>query len=264
VKKHLLTLLFGIFLLASCSGKQSQEGAIVKAETLFSEGKQLLNAGQYKEAAEKFEQLQREHPAHPIVAEGHVQRAYALHSDGQYETAIDVIDAFIQQHPAHDITPYMFYLKALCYYDQILDVGRDQDLSIKAQEAFIDLKERFPGTKYARDASLKLEYIHNLLAGKEMDIARFYLQKGEIIAALNRFHNVVSKYETTIFIEEALYRLTEIYYTLGDLEQAKVNAVMLGYNYPQSIWYHKAQEILYGNQTVVEMPWYKKIKKELW
>ncbi len=264
--KNFCALSLTLALLAGCHSKSGsvEDEAFADAETLFRKARQLTAAGEYQEAADKLEQLQRENPTLPLATEAQVRRAYALYLGGQFEAAVDVIDAFIQQHPAHEVAPYMLYLKAMCYYDQVLDVGRDQDLSLKAQEALKSLLQRFAGTKYARDAELKLEYIHNLLAGKEMDIARFYLQKGEMIAALGRFRNVVQEYQTTIFIEEALYRLAEIYYALGEVDQARVNATMLGYNYPNSVWHKKALEVLEGKNTTVQMPWYQQIQKELW
>ncbi len=264
--KQFICIIISAILLVSCaSNTEIQEDGAVSPQQLFEHGMMMQKKGQYQEASQKFEQLQREYPTHILALNAHVQKAYVLHLAGQFEAAIDAIESFLQQHPADNFAPYMMYLRALCYYDQILDVGRDQDLSIKSQDAFNSLINRFPNTKYAKDALLKLEYIHNLLAGKEMDIARFYLKKQEFIASINRLNNIVKKYQNTIFIQEALYRLTEIYYILVDLKNAKANELILSYNYPNNIWAIKAKQVLDGKRDEeLNKPWYKKIQKELW
>ncbi len=138
----------------------------------------------------------------------------------------------------------MYFIKGMSYYNQIMDIGRDQEFTLNAKKEFEILVNLFPGSKYANDAKWKLEYIDNILAGKEMDIGRFYLRIHKPISSVNRFKNVVDNYQTTIFIPEALYRLVEVYYILGIKEEAIRYASVLGYNYPNSTWYKKSYQLL--------------------
>ncbi len=253
--------------LSACSSKEKEE-QLTDPDVLYREATGALNKDDYPTAASKFEQLEREHPASELAGRAQVNRAYAKYLDGKYDEAVMIVDEFIKQYPAHQITPYMYYLKGLCYYDQILDVGRDQELSNKTILTFGDLIARFPNSKYARDAQLKIDYAYNMLAGKEMEIGRFYLNKGEVVAAVNRFKTVIDKYERTIFVAESLYRMAEIYYTLGDIDQAKAYAAVLGHNYPDSLWYEKAYNLFLvehgdGAHGGSE-PWYKKLTTSMW
>ena len=257
-----MTTLAAIFPLSSCSTKDKQE-QLTDANILYREATDALNRDDYPNAAIKFEQLEREHPASELAGQAQVNRAYAQYLDGKFDDAVMIIDEFIKQYPAHSTTPYMYYLKGLCYYDRILDVGRDQELANKTIRTFGDLINRFPNSKYARDAQLKIDYAYNMLAGKDMDIGRFYLGKGQLIAAVNRFKAVVDKYQRTIFVAEALYRMAEIYYTLGDIEQAKNYAAVLGHNYPDSPWYDEAYN-LFEERGVRTVPWYKKLTTNIW
>jgi len=251
-------------LLVSCSDKKEEE-TLTDPNQLFGEASSLLAADEYEKSAEKFAKIEREHPTSELATEAQVKRAYAKYLDGKFDDAVFIIDEFVKQYPTHQVTPYMYYLRGLCYYDQILDVGRDQELSNKAIKAFGELIARFPDSKYSKDAQLKIEYAENLLAGKEMEIGRFYLQKKEMIAALGRFRVVVDQYQNSIFISEALYRLTEIYYTLGDTEQAQRYASVLGYNYPDSEWYEMAYSLLQGVDVQKKQdPWYKKAINNIW
>lgn len=242
------TATLGLFaLLCACSNK-SEEEKITDPDELYKTAVTSLSSSRYSEASEKFEQLEREHPTSNLAASAQVKRAYAKYLDEKFEEAVLIIEDFIKHYPANHATPYMFYLRGLCYYDQLLDVGRDQELSAQAHDAFQELIRRYPSTDYARDARLKLDYISNLVAGKEMEIGRFYLSKKETIAALNRFKTVIDKYETSIFTPEALYRLAEIYYALGDIAQAKVYISVLNYNYSGSNWAGMANNIIGSKQ----------------
>ena len=145
--------------------------------------------------------------------------------------------------------PYAYYLKGLCYYEQITDVGRDQKMTRLATESLNELVTRYPNSKYARDARLKLDLTHDHLAGKEMEVGRFYLERQQYLAALNRFKAVVKNYQTTTHIPEALYRLTEVYMILGLEQEARKAAAVLGHNYPGSQWYQDAYNLV-GGQTL--------------
>jgi len=149
-------------------------------------------------------------------------------------------------HPGHRDVAYAFYLKAICYYMQIVDVGRDQKLTELALRSLDDVVRRFPDSKYARDAKLKLDFTRDHLAGKEMEIGRYYLKRGEYLAAMNRFKRVVDNFQTTTHVPEALERLVECDLALGLTKEAKDNAAVLGYNYPGSLWYGDAYALLTG------------------
>lgn len=250
-------------MLVSCSSTDDKEKP-TDPRQLFDSGVEAIKKNKLKDAAQQFESLEREHPASDLAAEAKIRKAYAYYLDGGYIPAIYAVDDFIKQHPNHPKVSYMYYLKAICYFDQIVDVGRDQNLTYQAIDAFNDVIRRFPTSTYANDSKLKLEYSVNSLAGKEMDIGRFYLTQRNLIAALNRFKNVIAKYETSIFITEALYRVAEIHYALGDVEQAKKYAAILGYNYPNDDWYKKAYALINDENYIEATPWYKKHLKTIW
>jgi outer membrane protein assembly factor BamD len=166
--------------------------------------------------------------------------AYSLYQGNDYTAAVNALDRFIQLNPSNPNVDYAYYLKGLCYYEQIVDVGRDQKLTRNALESFEEVTRRFPNSKYARDARLKIDLTRNHLAGKEMSIGRWYLQRGQYLAAINRFQRVVEQYDTTEQVPEALLRLTEAYVALGLKAEAKRTASVLGYNYPGTEWYQDA------------------------
>ena len=238
-----LLLLSTLITISSCTTSKI-DNKLTEPDELYNNALMLTEKNQYVKAAEKFEQLEREHPTSDLATQAQVKRAYVLYLDGKFDEAVLIINEFVKQYPAHQVTPYMLYLKGLCYYDQILDVERDQELTHKAIQVFRELISRFSSSKYSKDAQLKIDYAYNTLAGKEMSIGRFYLTRNEIIAASNRFKNVVDHYESSIFIDEALYRLCEIYYNLGDLKQATNYASVLSFNYPNSKWYKNAYNLL--------------------
>jgi outer membrane protein assembly factor BamD len=170
--------------------------------------------------------------------------AYALYQDNQFDEAILAADRFIQLHPGNRDIAYAYYLKAICYYIQITDVGRDQKITQEALRALEEVVRRFPDSRYARDAKLKLDFTRDHLAGKEMEIGRYYLKQAEYLAAMNRFKRVVDDYQTTTHVPEALERLVECDLALGMTDEAKKNAAVLGYNYPGSHWYSDAYELV--------------------
>ena len=188
----------------------------------------------YATAAKTFEQVESQHPYSVWATKGQLMGVYALYEAGNYDEAIIAADRFIQLHPGHRDVAYAYYLKAICYYMQIVDVGRDQKTTELALRALDDVVRRFPDSKYARDAKLKLDFTRDHLAGKEMEIGRYYLKRGEYLAAMNRFKRVIDNYQTTTHVPEALERLVECDLALGLTEEAKANAAVLGYNYPGS------------------------------
>jgi outer membrane protein assembly factor BamD len=162
---------------------------------------------------------------------------YSLYQQNKYTDAIGTLDRFIQLHPAHRDVAYAYYLRALCYYEQIADIQRDQKGTEQAMNALREVVDRFPDTTYARDAKLKIDLCVDHLAGKEMEIGRYYQKQHLYEAAIGRFQRVVNDYQTTNHVPEALMRLTEVYLALGLPDQARKTAAVLGYNYPGSEWY---------------------------
>src|SRR5204862_6707271 len=177
---------------------------------------------------------------------------YSLYEAGNYDQAVIAADRFIQLHPGHRDVAYAYYLKAICYYMQIVDVGRGQKVTQRALRALDDVVRRFPDSKYGRDAKLKLAFTRDHLAGKEMEIGRYYLRQSEYLAAMNRFKRVIDSYQTTTHVPEALERLVECDLALGLMKEAKENAAVLGYNYPGSRWYIDAYALLTGGGTPTE------------
>ena len=171
---------------------------------------------------------------------------YANFQGGNYNEAVLAADRYIQLHPGNRDVAYAYYIKAVSYYMQIVDVGRDQKLTELALKALDEVVRRFPDTKYARDAKLKLDFTRDHLAGKEMEIGRYYLKRREYLAAMNRFKRVVDNYQTTTHVPEALERLVEINLALGLTNEARENAAVLGYNYPGSQWYSDAYALVTG------------------
>lgn len=232
------------FLAACSSGKDANRVEEQPVEVLYNRAAKALDAGQYTEATKYFEEVERQHPYSQWATQAQLMAAYAYYQGQNYNEAILSLDRFIELHPGNRNVDYAYYLKALCYYEQISDVRRDQEMTQKAVEALEALTNRFSDSKYARDATLKRDLTSDHLAGKEMEIGRYYLNRGELNAAINRFRSVVQKYQTTTHTAEALHRLVEAYLTLGLTEEATKVAAVLGYNYPGSKWYKRSFDLL--------------------
>ncbi|WP_375326584.1 outer membrane protein assembly factor BamD [Candidatus Tisiphia endosymbiont of Nemotelus uliginosus] len=237
----LITLLFYIItaslVLSSCKTKKVDEDLIVPVNELYDEGIVLLEKQKYLKAAEQFSRIFYQDPGNIAAPQAELMQSYSLFLAGQYEEAVDVLTTFIKLHPLHSDISYAYYLKALSYYMQISDTQLDQSRTLLAKESFEEVITLFPNTRYSIDSSLKIDLVNDHLAGKEMDLGRYYLQKKNPIAAINRFQLVVDNYQTTSHISEALYRLVEGYLMLGLSEEAQKYASVLGYNYPNSTWY---------------------------
>jgi outer membrane protein assembly factor BamD len=211
---------------------------------LYNKGLQKLKDGQYKTAAKQFEEVERQHPYSGLASKAILMAAYAEYQRNSYDTAVTAAQRFITLHPGHKDTAYAYYLVALCYYEQIMDVKRDQSVTENALQSLEEVTRRFPDTVYARDADAKAVLARDHLAGKEMEVGRYYLRKKAYVASINRFKTVVQKYQTTSQTPEALYRLTEAYYALGVQSEAQTAAAVLGHNYPNSQWYKDAYSLL--------------------
>ena len=224
--------------ITACAGdEESERFAERPVHEIYNEAVDALQAEEYIRAAERFDDVERQHPYSVWAVKASLMAAFANYQAKNYDTAVSALDRFIQLHPGNPDISYAYYLRALCYYEQISDVVRDQHNTEKAEAALNEVVRRFPGTGYARDARLKIDLTRDHLAGKEMEIGRFYLRSGHYLAAIRRFRRVVETYETTTHLPEALHRLTESYLALGLPEEAKKAAAVLGHNYPGSQWY---------------------------
>jgi outer membrane protein assembly factor BamD len=235
--------------LLGCSLFNKDDDAVpdTPADKLYNEGLFLVNDKQdYKEAAKKFDQVERENPYSDWARKALLMDAFANYQAGQYDDCINAAKRYVTLHPASPDAAYAQYLIASSYYDQILDVSRDQDRAKSAIDAFEEVVHKYPNSEYALAAKQKVEMARDQLAGKEMAIGRFYLQKRDFLGAINRFKVVVTQYQTTREVEEALERLTEAYMALGITDEAQTAAAVLGHNFPDSPWYKDAYNLLKG------------------
>jgi outer membrane protein assembly factor BamD len=217
------------------------------ADKLYNEGLFLLNdKSDYKEAAKKFDEVDRQNPYSDWARKALLMSAYAYYESGLYDDCINAAKRYITLHPGNPDAAYAQYLIGSSYYDQILDVTRDQERADKAINAYQEVVHKYPDSQYAVEAKRKIEMARDQLAGKEMAIGRFYLNKRDFQGAINRFKVVVTQYQTTREVEEALERLTEAYVALGLVGEAQTAAAVLGHNFPDSPWYKDAYRLLKG------------------
>ena len=212
--------------------------------TLYSTAKRRLDQGRYKEAAILFDEVERQHPYSIWARRAQIMSAFSYYLDRDYTKSIQSAQRFISVHPGNRDAPYAYYLVALSYYEQIRDVTRDQKITRQALDALGELMRRYPNTRYAADARLKVDLVNDHLAGKEMEIGRFYETRGQWLAATLRFRNVIDTYQTTTHAPEALMRLTETYLALGVPAEAEKAAAVLGRNYPGSDWYKRSYKLM--------------------
>ncbi len=244
--RKIFLLLFLAVGLAACSssGEKTKKVEAASVETLYERANTALEEKNYVEATKYFEELERQHPYSEWSTRAQLMGAYSSYLDQRYDEAIAALDRYIQLHPGADDVDYAYYLKAMCYYEQISDVRRDQNMTMDALRAFNTLISRFPESEYSRDATLKRDLAMDHLAGKEMEVGRYYLKRGHVNAAINRFRSVVANFQTTSHAPEALHRLVEAYMTLGLKHEALKVAAVLGHNYPGSKWYERSYNLL--------------------
>jgi outer membrane protein assembly factor BamD len=212
--------------------------------TLYSAAKERLDAGNYEVAAALFDEVERQHPYSPWARRAQLMSAFSYYMGQKYNESINSAKRFLSIHPGNKDAPYAYYLIGLCYYEQISDVTRDQKITQQALQALGEVQRRYPNSRYAADAGLKIDLVNDHLAGKEMEVGRFYQRRSLWLAASLRFRDVVDKYQTTTHAPEALYRLTESYLAMGVPNEAKKAAAVLGANYPESKWYERAFELM--------------------
>jgi len=198
----------------------------------------------WSQAVSYFQEVERQHPYSEWSRRAILMQAFAHYQDNSYDEAIGDADRFLGLYPGNPASAYAHYIKAICYFEQIVDVGRDQAATGQALDNLREVTTRYPRTEYALDARLKIDMVNDQLAGKEMNIGRWYLRQGDTLAAIGRFKTVIDRYQTTSHTPEALYRLVEAYLMLGLDDEAKANGAVLGFNYPGEVWYTDAYRLL--------------------
>ncbi|MBS0273849.1 MAG: outer membrane protein assembly factor BamD [Proteobacteria bacterium] len=243
----ILAVLTACFAVAGCSGvTDKQDAPYVErpVEQIYADAWKQIDNHDWENAAKQFDEVERQHPYSIWARRAMLMSAFCYFQANKYTDATNTADQYISLHPGSKEVAYAFYLKAMALYEQIVDVGRDQTVTEQALTALQDVVQRFPNSEYARDASLKIDLTLDHLAGKEMEVGRYYLTRRNYIGAINRFKTVVQRYQKTPQIAEALERLTEAYYALGVYNEAKTAAAVLGANYPGSPWYQDAYNLL--------------------
>ena len=240
----ILSLTAGCSMIGGGQGP-SETGYVARdAESLYSAAKDRLDAGDARVAAALFDEVERQHPYSPWARRAQLMSAFSYYLQKDYIKAIETAQRFLSIHPGNKDAPYAYFLIALSYYEQVNDVDRDQKVTEQALTALNEVQRRYPDTAYASDARLKADLVNDHLAGKEMEIGRFYERTGQWLAAQIRFQNVVESYQTTSHTAEALYRLTETSLALGVPGEARKYAAVLGANYPGSEWYQRAFQLM--------------------
>jgi len=261
MKIHSLYLIiFLIFFVSSCT-KEKEKISIIEEESLesqmiktYNEGLNELDKGDIIYAAKKFNEAELLYPQSIWAPRAALMAAYVYYSEFYYTDAIIELEKYLDKYKNHTRRDYAYYLLALCHYNQIVDETKDLNEILKAKKYFEFIIKKYPDTEFALDSEFKLELIEELLASKEMYLARYYIDREKWIPAINRFKTVVNNYETTIFVEEALHRLVELHYKIGLVDESKKYAALLGYNYQSSKWYEESYKILNKN--------YEKISKK--
>ncbi len=242
---------FLLFVLIFSCSKKEENITIFKEENLetqmievYNQAMEEFERGDVIYAGKKFSEAELLYPQSIWAPRAVLMSAYGYFSQGYYNDAINDLERFLIKYKNHPQSDYAYYLLALSHYDQIIDEKKDLNEIIQAKKYFEIVISDYPDTEYAQDSIYKMEYITEIMASKEMYLARYYIQRQKWIPAINRFKKVVNDYETTIYIEEALHRLVELHYKIGLVEEAEKYALLLGYNYKSSLWYEASYKIL--------------------
>lgn len=243
--RHSICLALLALSVAACSRPDKEKPFVARdVDTLYNMGADMLDKKQYRSSAAIFDEVERQHPYSTWARRAQLMSAYANYMANKYDESILSAQRFLSLHPGNKDAPFAYYLIAVCYYEQISDVRRDQKVTQQALTALTELVRRYPNSEYAADARLKMDLTFDHLAGKEMEIGRFYQNRGQFLAAISRFRAVVEKYNTTSHVPEALHRLVESYLALGVKVEAQKAAAVLGYNYPGSKWYERSYDLV--------------------
>ncbi len=241
------SLLFIFFFFSACSSKEKMaqlEQVDSPVDSLYNEALDAVYSGNPKQAASLFEEVERQHPYSTWAVKAQLMAAWAYYEANDFPRSLVSLERFIELYPAHKDVEYAYYLRALCYYDQIVDVERDAAMTQRSMDAFSELLRRFPNGVYAQDSQLKRDLASSNLAGKEMAVGRFYFRQGYISAAINRFQKVTNEYQSSNQVPEALYRLIASYRVMNLQEEAKRSLKVAQYNFPNSTWTKKAETLM--------------------
>ena len=267
MKFHLVYLIIVLLFLGTSCSKEKEKISIVEEESLemqmikaYNEGLKELDKGDAIYAAKKFNEAELLYPQSIWAPRAALMAAYSYFSQYYFSDAVLELEKFLDKYKSHPRRDYAYYLLALSHYDQIVDETKDLNEILKAKTYFEIIIKNYPNTEFALDSEFKLELIEELLASKEMYLARYYVDREKWIPAINRFKTVVKDYETTIFVEEALHRLVELHYKIGLIDESKKFAALLGYNYQSSKWYEESYRIL--NKDYVKISKRKNKKEE--
>lgn len=244
IKLFRFTILSAVVMLLASCGADRLAYRDLPVDQLYIEAQKYIDRGQYRIAGVAFDEVERQHPYSVWARRAQLMSAYSYYMANDYDLALLAAGRFLALHPGNENAVYARYLVGLCYYEQIADVRRDQNNTEQALDAFRQIVRLYPDSEYARDARVKIELTLDHLAGKEMEIGRFYQTTGEFFAAIGRFNNVVQDYQTTSHTPEALHRITEAYLALGIVLEARKSATVLALNYPNSEWNRYSEELI--------------------
>ena len=249
LKFKILAFFIILILFSSCS-EEPLKNTIIKEKSLelqveeaYKEGMEALNSGDVLYAAKKFNEAEILFPQAESAPQSALMAAYSYYTQDYYGDAIAELKRFLKVYPAHKDIGYVYYMIAICYYEQIVDEKKDLQSIINAKKNFNIILKDYPNTEYAMDAEFKIDLINDILAAKEMYLGRYYFDRKKWIPAINRFREIIDNYDTTIFAEEALHRLVEVHYTIGLIDEAEKYAQLLGYNYQSSKWYENSYSL---------------------
>ena len=265
---HIFKFVIILFFLVSCSSKEEEKVSVLSDKEMetqmieaYEEGFRELQKGDVIYATRKFNEAELLYPQSEWASKSILMSAYAFYSQNYYERSIFELERFISKYPKHKNIDYAFCLLAMNHYENIIDEKKDLEPLLLSKEKFEYIVKNFPETDFAQDSIYKLALIQDVLASKEMHIGKYYLKRKKWIAAINRFKTVLSDYETTVYVEEALHRLVETYYKIGLVDEAEKYANVLGYNYQSSKWYEQSYKIF--NKKYVTLQDSKKDKKSI-
>ena len=245
-----LALIFAtiFILLSNCSenqvGIEDSPSEDKAAEEIFNAGEKAILRKRYGDAAEKFTEVERLYPYSDWAKRALIMQVYSFHKDQSYENVVSAANRFIEFHPNDKDVPYAYYLIGLSYYDQVLAIGRDQELAKEALRVFSLITKEYPESKYASSSQIRFNFLRDHLASKEMEVGRYYLKRSHYAPAINRFRGVIEEFPTTSQVPEALHRLVEAYLSLGLVNEAQTAGAILGYNYRSTEWYDRTFELL--------------------
>ena len=247
--KFKILVIFIIFVLVSSCSEPIKKSIIkeksleLQVQAAYKEGVEALESGDVLFAAKKFNEAEILFPQASSAPQSALMAAYSYYTQDYYGDSIAELKRFLKVYPGHKDLDYVYYLLAICYYEQIVDEKKDLQSIINAKETFNIILKNYPNTEYAIDAEFKVDLIDDILAAKEMYLGRYYFERKKWIPAINRFREIIDKYDTTIYAQEALHRLVEVHYTIGLVEEAEKYAQLLGYNYRSSKWYENSYSL---------------------